>query len=175
MGAIADTLCAAEKPLMMYAEKLLVGVTPEQFARQPMGKSGLINTNHPAFAYGHMSTYPAWICTIAGVAEPGFANPEGFDALFSHEAVCRDDPEGTIYPSMDAVTGHFFDSHRRLFAHLRGLSDQKLSEPHGQEGDFFKGFPTRAAVVAFMVGPHPFTHIGQVSAWRRCMGLGSAF
>lgn len=175
MGAIAQTLVGAQGPLMMYAEKLMAGVTPAMFARQPVGKDGVINVNHPAFNFGHLSIYPAWVATMAGIENPGITNPEGFDALFSHEAVCRDDPEGTIYPSMDAVMGHFYDAHKRLFAGIAELSDAKLGEPHGQEGEFFQGFANRAAIVAFMTGPHPFTHIGQTSAWRRCMGLGSAF
>ena len=175
MGALAQALTAPQGPLMMYAEKLLDGVTPDMFARMPVGKDGVINTNHPAFCLGHMSTYPAFICGLAGIEDAGITNPEGFDKLFSHEATCQDDPDGSIYPSMEVITSHFFNAHKTMFAKLAECSDEQLAAPHGQEGDFFAKFPNRAAVIAFMVGPHPFTHIGQMSAWRRCMGLGSAF
>lgn len=175
MGAIAQALTAPHKPLIGYAEKLLVGVKPEQFARQPMGKDGIIDTNHPAFIFGHLSIYPTMILGIAGVKDPGFVNPEGFDGLFSHETTCKDDPDGSIYPAMEAVTSHFFTAYNGLFAKVAELSDKHLAAPHGQEGEFFQKFPSRAAVIAFMAGPHPFVHIGQMSAWRRCMGLGSAF
>jgi len=175
MGALAQTLIASQGPLTMYGEKLLVGVTADQFARQPVGRGGIINTNHPAFIYGHLSTYPAFILNILGIQDPGCTNPDGFDKLFSHEATCQDDPDGSIYPAMEAITSHFFRAHKCMFAQIAELPDEQLAAPHGQTGDFFAKFPSRAAVTAFLVGPHPFTHIGQMSAWRRCMGLGSAF
>lgn len=174
MGAIAQTLTAPHAPLVMYAEKLLVGVKPDQFARQPRGKDGIINTNHPAFIYGHLSIYPTMILGIAGVESAGLTNPDGFDALFTHETICKDDPAGSIYPPMEAITSHFFKAYNTLFEKVAELSDEHLAAPHGQEGEFFQKFPSRAAVIAFMAGPHPFIHIGQMSAWRRCMGLGPA-
>lgn len=175
VGAIADILTASQGPLQMYAEKLLVGVNADQFARKPVGKDGVIDTNHPAFIFGHVSIYAPWLLKIIGVEDPGFANPEGFDDLFSFNATCQDDPDGTIYPAMDTITSYFFDAHKRMFAKVAELSDDYLAAPHGQEDEFFQTFPSRGALVAFMAGPHPFTHIGQMSAWRRCMGLGSAF
>lgn len=175
MGAIAQTIVGAQGPLMMYAEKLLTGVTAGQFARQPVGKDGLINTNHPAFIFGHMSVYAGNICELAGIGDSGIVNPDGFEELFSAGSECRDDPDGSIYPAMEKITGHFFDGHRKTFAQLAELSDEQLAAPHGQEGEFFQAFPSRAAIVAFLVGPHPFTHLGQMSVWRRCMGLGSVF
>jgi hypothetical protein len=32
-------------------------------------------------------------------------------------------------------------------------------------------FPTLGAVVAFYLGGHVMNHLGQLSAWRRCLGL----
>jgi hypothetical protein len=34
-----------------------------------------------------------------------------------------------------------------------------------------KNFPTIGALSNFLLGAHVAVHIGQVSAWRRCMGL----
>ena len=175
MGAIAQILTSSQEPLASYAEKLLVGVSADRFARQPIGRDGIINTNHPAFILGHLSIYPVWILSIVGVDDPGFTNPEGFDELFSFNATCRDDPDGSIYPAMDAITAHFFDANTRMFDQLAGLSDEQLLAPHGQEDEFFAKFPSRAAFAVFMIGQHTFSHIGQLSAWRRCEGLGSAF
>ncbi|MCC7387598.1 MAG: DinB family protein [Phycisphaerales bacterium] len=175
MGSLAQTVIAPQGPLLRYAEKLLEGVTPAQFARQPLGRNGIIDTNHPAFIFGHLSVYPARICAIAGITDSALANPPGFEGLFAAGSVCKDDPDGTTYPPMQEVTAHFFEGHRQMFARLAELSDEQLAAPHGQENDFSRAFPSRAALLAFYVGPHPFTHIGQMSAWRRCMGLPSAF
>jgi hypothetical protein len=175
MESLAQVLTASHKPLVSYAEKLLVGVTPERFARQPVGRDGLVNTNHPAFILGHLSIYPSWTLSIIGVEDPGFTNPGGFDELFSYDATCRDDADGTIYPAMDAVTAHFFDANARMFAAIAEMPDEHLAAPHGQADEFFQQFPSRAAFAMFMSGPHQFTHLGQLSAWRRCEGLGSAY
>jgi hypothetical protein len=175
MGTLAQVVTASQAPLKMYAEGLLKGVTADTFARMPTGPNGIITTNHPAFILGHLSIYPVMIMKIVGVEDFALTNPDGFDALFSHETTCKDDPDGTIYPAMETVTSYFFEVYDAMFARLAELSDEQLAAPHGMEEEFFAKWSSRAAVAAFMVGPHPFLHIGQMSAWRRCMGLGSAF
>ncbi|HZW08724.1 MAG TPA: hypothetical protein VFF69_02370 [Phycisphaerales bacterium] len=175
MGNLATTLTASQDLLFRYAEALLKDVPADKFARFPEGKHGPINTNHPAFLYGHMSLYPAKTLAAVGVTDGGVPDPAGFADLFAAGKECRDDPDGTIYPAMEVITAHFFGAHRAMFAKLAELTDEHLSKPHGLESDFAKRFPTRAAFAAFLVGPHPFTHIGQMSVWRRCMGLPGAF
>jgi len=175
MGNLAPVVTASQMPLKSYAEALLKGITPDIFARMPTGPDGIITTNHPAFIFGHLSIYPAFIMKLCGVEDSGITNPDGFDKLFSHEATCQDDPDGSLYPAMEAVTSHFFAAHDTMFASITGLSDEQLAAPHGMEDDFFSKWPSRAAAAAFMVGPHPSIHMGQLSAWRRIMNLGSAF
>lgn len=175
MGDLARVLVAQQGPLMMYAEGLLKDVTKEMFARQPKGPKGTIDTNHPAFVYGHLGLYPKKIMEIAGGDASGLDAPAGFADLFEAGKECRDDPTGSIYPAMETVTSQFFSSHKTLFARLAELDDAQLAAPHGLDSDFAKKFPSRAAFAGFMVGPHPFVHIGQISAWRRCMGLGKIF
>jgi hypothetical protein len=175
MGHLATTLTASQPLLMRYAEGLLKDVPPSKFARLPEGKGGLLQTNHPAFLFGHLSIYPAKTLDIVGVKNHGIRNPSGFEDLFAAGKECRDDPGGTIYPAMEVITSHFFNAHKAMFAKLAELTDDELAQPHGVESDFAKQFPTRAAFAAFLVGPHPFTHIGQMSTWRRCMGLGKVF
>lgn len=173
MGNLATTLTAPQGLLFRYAEGLLKGVPADKFARLPEGRNGPIQTNHPAFIYGHLSIYPAKTLDILGHSGV-ITNPAGFLELFEAGKECRDDPEGTIYPPMETITAHFFNAHKTMFAKIAELTDEDLAQPHGLESDFAKSFPTRAAFAAFLVGPHAFTHIGQMSAWRRCMGLGSA-
>lgn len=175
MGSLATTLTGAQGPMFFYAEGLLKGVKAEQFARKPQGEHGVIDTNHPAFIYGHLSTYPGRVLDMIGVEGHGLSNPAGFDEVFAAGKECRDDPDGSIYPPMEAITAHFNRGYKALFAKLAELSDEHLAKPHGLDSDFGKNFGNRAALAAFMVGPHTFMHIGQMSAWRRCVGLPSAF
>jgi hypothetical protein len=43
------------------------------------------------------------------------------------------------------------------------------------EGRMKELFPTVGAAVNFLVVGHTQSHLGQISVWRRLMGLGSAF
>ena len=43
------------------------------------------------------------------------------------------------------------------------------------EGRMKELFPTIGAVSAFLLSGHQMSHFGQISAWRRFVGLGSAF
>src|SRR5690606_23094738 len=51
-------------------------------------------------------------------------------------------------------------------------SDAQLAAPTVHEG-FRKHFPTTADAIAFMLVSHESIHLGQLSAWRRGIGLGS--
>ncbi len=174
MGNLATTLTASQGLLLMYAEGLLKDVPRSMFARLPEGKNGLIQTNHPAFLFGHMSLYAGKTLEMLGL-KGVVTDPAGFAELFEAGKECRDDPHGTVYPAMETITSHFFNGHKSMFAKIAELTDDYLAQPHGIETDFAKKFPSRAAFAAFLVGPHPFVHIGQMSAWRRCMGLGNVF
>ncbi|MBK7405133.1 MAG: DinB family protein [Phycisphaerales bacterium] len=175
MGDLSRVLVSNQGPLTQYAEKLLKDVTPDMFARQPKGSSGVISTNHPAFVYGHLALYAKKVMEIVAGDTSGLDAPEGFTDLFEAGKECRDDPTGSIYPEMETITSFFFSAHKTMFARLAELDDAQLAAPHGIERDFAKQFPSRAAFASFLIGPHAFVHIGQLSAWRRCMGLGSAF
>ncbi|MEY4102879.1 MAG: hypothetical protein RL461_81, partial [Planctomycetota bacterium] len=42
------------------------------------------------------------------------------------------------------------------------------------EGVFKERFPVLGQAVLFLCNNHQMMHLGQISAWRRVMGLGSA-
>lgn len=175
MGSLATAIIDVTGPMLGYAEGLLKDVKPETFARKPVGKAGVIDTNHPAFVYGHLAIYPERIAQLAAIDNLGWQAPAGWADIFGAGKVCQDDPDGSIYPKMQEITGAFFDGYRTVIARVSELSDEHLAAHHGIESDFGKKFRSRAAIVNFMLGAHTFMHIGQISAWRRCMGLGPVF
>lgn len=175
MDSLAAAILDQTDTMLGYAEGLLKDVTPAQFARKPQGKDGIINTNHPAFCFGHLAIYPARICQLAGIDDAGIVVPDGFDELFEAGKECQDDPDGSVYPAMDVINSAFTGGYKAAVAKLGTLSDAHLAAPHGLDSDFGKRFSSRAAIANFMLGPHCFMHIGQLSAWRRCMGLGPVF
>jgi len=150
---------------------LLEGIEAGRFARLIQADGRPVASNHPAYAYGHLSIYPTRICSMLGIeGAPG--NPSGFEELFEMGSECRDDPDGAIYPPMDAITSHYLNGHESLLSAIGELDDAMLDRPNPREGRLREMFPTVGSMVAFLVGPHAMAHLGQVSAWRRFEGLG---
>jgi hypothetical protein len=152
----------------------LKGITPEIFARTPRVEGRVIEINHPAFNLGHLSLYPARVLEMCGLEKGPAAMPAAWGELFTAGKECGDDPEGVIYPPMSELTEGYFGAYRHLLEALAGASDEALMCANPGEGRMKEMFPTIGSFVNFMVGPHMMSHLGQISAWRRCFGLGSA-
>ncbi|HEX2839020.1 MAG TPA: DinB family protein [Phycisphaerales bacterium] len=173
MGLHAQNIAAACKISRGYAERILVGVKPEQFARKAVVNGTTIDANHPAWVFGHLATYPAKLAAMVGLDPAKFAAPANFEAIFKDGTPCQDDPSGTIYPSMESVTTAFFRTHDALIEALGSVDDAKLIEPTPDEKARAR-FPLLGGRVLFMANNHIMMHMGQVSTWRRCMGMPAA-
>lgn len=157
-----------------YTERLLKDVTAEQFARFANVGGVEVNSNHPAFILGHLSLYPPKILEQLGHDSSSITVPDGFQEIFDFTATCQDDPEGTIYPAMEIVTKAYFDGYQAVISKLESADDQIFQEPNPNEGRTKELFPTKGAMHIFYVSGHMTMHLGQMSAWRRMQGLGSA-
>ncbi|MGD9689308.1 MAG: DinB family protein [Phycisphaerales bacterium] len=155
------------------ARRLLTGIEPRRFARLPVVGGVTVNTNHPAFIYGHLSLYPAIILDLCGLDARPAGVPDGFEPRFQRDSACVDDPGGAVYPSMDVITSAFFSGYGHLLAALPGVTLEVLDRPT-RHARLAATFPTVGFATTFLMGNHVATHLGQVSAWRRCMGLGRA-
>jgi len=172
MGAYADVLVKGGRVSMWMAEQQLKDVTAAQFSRKPSLGGKIIDTNSPAFVYGHLALYPAGLAQMLGLASPKLAKPPGFEELFAAGKPCVDDPGPTIYPAMPVITEAFFTQYKTLLDLLPGVSDDHLNSPNPREGRMKEMFPTVGGMVMFMLCSHVMMHMGQISAWRRCFGLG---
>lgn len=172
MGFVADMILSSAKRSRAYAERLLKDVAPAQFARKPCPGGVTIDTNHPAFVYGHLVLYPHRIMTIAGQDGSAIAPPGGWEDLFKAGVPCQDDPEGTIYPSMEQITAHFFRATDAALNAVAALPDDAFGavNPEARSREFL---PTVGNAALFLLNNHVMMHLGQVSAWRRCIGLGA--
>lgn len=155
-----------------YAERLLQGVTPDVFARFARPGGHMVESNHPAFIYGHLSLYAPRI--LQDLGEPAPATPEGFEQVFSKDATCVDDPEGTIYPAMEQVVDFFQSGYEQALQALIAATDETFLQPNPLGGVMAEKFPTLGSMHNFYVGGHIMIHMGQMSAWRRMQGLGRA-
>lgn len=173
MSLIARSIVDASTRCISNGEGLLKGITPAMFARFPSPGGKAITTNHPAFVYGHLALYPAKFMENAGRDPKPVAMPEAYTQLFNAGVECKDDAAGTIYPPMEEIVANFKKAHTDLFKVIAEMTDADFAKPPAHERS--RAFmPTMAALTSFYFTGHTMLHLGQVSAWRRCMGLGPA-
>jgi hypothetical protein len=167
-NVIADSLQLS----LGYAERLLKDVPAARAARFAAPGGTVVESNHPAFIYGHLSLYAPKI--LRQIGHPALAVPEGYDLRFSKDATCVDDVDGDLYPPFDEVVAFFVEGHRMTTAALRSTPDATFAQANPAEGRMRDLFPTIGSVQAFYCGGHMMMHLGQMSAWRRMEGLGAA-
>lgn len=145
-----------------YARRLVADVTDAQWCAQPANIP-----NHAAWVIGH----------LAQVADKATGNftlglerqfPPQWEELFhgkSHPTADR-----AAYPDKPALLAAYESGHARVAEALGKLDDSVLAKPTPHEG-FGQRFPTiGVALLHTMVG-HECVHLGQLSAWRRALGL----
>ncbi|MFM7137424.1 MAG: DinB family protein [Planctomycetota bacterium] len=165
---IADSLAIS----LGYGERLLTGVSAERFARFAAPGGMVVASNHPAFIYGHLSLYAPKV--LRQIGHPAPPVPEHFELAFSKDATCRDDADGDFYPAMEDVLAFYREGYRMVTGGLRSTPDAAFEQPNPADGRMRELFPTIGSVQAFYCGGHMMMHLGQMSAWRRMEGLGSA-
>ncbi|MBM4108960.1 MAG: hypothetical protein FJ255_09175 [Phycisphaerae bacterium] len=167
---IAD--CA--KRTLAYAERLIKGIEPHMFARKPTwGLGGReIDCNHGAFVFGHLALYPPRIIAMLG-DRARVEVPAEYQELFKAGVPCRDDADGSIYPSMSALCEVYFGGMREAIDAVGRATDAHLARPMPEER-MREFLPTVEHGCLFLLNNHPMAHLGQLSTWRRCMGLPAA-
>lgn len=155
---------------LAYADRLLKNVPAERFARLATVGDEVVQSNHPAFIYGHLSLYPCRIVADLGLDASSIKPTEDSVKIFDHTAKCEDDSAGSIYPAMDEITERFFAAHRMALDALMGADDSLFKQINPNEAMREK-FATVGSMHGFYVGGHIMIHMGQFSAWRRMVGL----
>ncbi|RMF39461.1 MAG: DinB family protein [Planctomycetota bacterium] len=154
-----------------YAQRLLADIPPERFARLAVPGGVLIQSNHPAFILGHLSLYPAKVLQLLGQDASDVLPPAEFERLFSRDATCVDDPDGSIYPPQSAIVERFNTGYARAIEAIRGAPDEQLYAPNPVDTPMRQVCPTLGGLLAFYLTGHVMVHLGQLSAWRRMEGL----
>jgi hypothetical protein len=144
-----------------YALALLEDVTDEQFVLRPGG-----NMNHPAWIIGHVSLYHGAATALLN-GEP-MTDPKD-DPLFGFEG--RGPLEELApYGSKQAMLDRFATGHERvaqtLLSAKPGDFQRKPSLPR-----WAAQYPTVEFMLPDLLILHESMHIGQISMWRRAVGL----
>ena len=146
-----------------FAQTLVKDVSPEQIVQQP---NGVIN--HPAWSLGHLVTSADSLATFLGL-ESQLA--DGWDKTFATGGT----PSGDLsaYPSKEDLLSALASQHERNTKAVQQADPASFTKPHPNENTR-KYFPTVGDMVVFLMTAHEMDHLGQIAAWRRAMGLGSA-
>ncbi len=173
MATIGPMIAASAHRGIAYAERLLVGIAPAEFGSFARPGGHVIESNHPAFICGHLSIYPTRIMEELGLDSSAIAPTPKFEELFSHLSKCIDDPSGEIYPAMSEIVAKFLTAYRVATTAIETSPDEAFTSVNANE-KMRGNFPTAGAMHAFYVGGHFMMHMGQLSAWRRAMGMPAA-
>lgn len=171
MGRVAQIISAGARLGLMYPERLLAGVTAENYARFARPGGVEIKSNHPAFILGHLALYPGRIMQNLGQPVGPTACPAGYEALFKFGVECQDDVSGSIYPPLDELREKFVTGYGTAIAAVEAAPDEAFDAPNPAEGRLRELFPTVGTAINFYLIGHVQVHLGQFSSWRRAMGL----
>lgn len=143
-----------------YGEAMLADLSDEQWTQIPEGVA-----MHPASIVGHVATSYGFGAAMLAGQEP--SPPEGWMELFGPSAAAQAD---ATYPPKETLLSVLNDTRAQVIEGLRTATPETLAQPIEDE-QLREVFPTIGAVVIALLTVHESTHWGQLSAWRRAMGM----
>jgi hypothetical protein len=145
------------------AEALVQDLSAEQMVAQP---AGLIN--HPSWSLGHLVVSADGLGRLLGLES---SLPESWRETFKTGG--EPSGEASDYPEKAAILDALREHHGRNTQAVKTCDASVFAEPHPDERRR-KVFPTIGDLALFLMTSHEYNHLGQIAAWRRAMGLGSA-
>lgn len=150
-----------------FLREQVVDVAALDMVAQPNGIM-----NHPAWIIGHLT----FTCQLLGgvIGLPEWL-PNDWAKRFGTGSVPAAD--ASLYEAKDNALAILGSAQTKITQAVEQMNDSHLDEPFPDES-YLEVFPTiRHALTQVLVG-HTANHIGQLSVWRRAMGLppmGKAF
>jgi hypothetical protein len=148
--------------LLDYARMLAADIDEAELARQPV--SGM---NHPAWILGHLALCTDFALMLLG--EPK-ACPKEWSGLFGPGSTLTTDR--AAYPSKADLLAALESGHERVGRAAERIDPARLGEAHPFRLAFLEGkIDTVGLMLAHLLTTHEAAHLGQLSAWRRAMGM----
>jgi hypothetical protein len=143
-----------------YLREQVADVPAADMVAQPNGIA-----NHPAWVIGHLTYTCQLLGGVVGVPE---WLPDDWTKRFGTGSVPVAD--AGAYEPKEKLLAILRDAQSRITRAVEGLDETQLDEPFPDPA-FRDVFPTvRHALTQVLVG-HAAFHVGQVSVWRKAMGL----
>lgn len=146
-----------------YAERLVADLPDDQLVAQPVPGQTM---NHAAWILGHLSAYPPVLTAMLQNApfEDPANHPCGRD---SHPLSDR-----AAYPPKAQIVAHYLTVHDGLSETLADI-DPSILQHSTPLARWQERFPHLSDACIHLMLHHEGVHLGQLSAWRRAMGLPS--
>ena len=149
------------------ARTLVRDLSAEQMVSQP---DGLVN--YPAWTLGHLAQSSDQLGRLLGLEST-------FPAAWREPFRTGTTPSGVAarFPSREAVLAELETQHERVTRALEAAEPASLAATLAREHPNEQArqrFPTIGDYAIFLITSHEGSHLGQIAAWRRAMGLGSA-
>lgn len=163
--SIGSMIAADLRMAIGYGQKLCADVPEAKFGHMP--SKGM---NSALFNIGHLAIYPEKAFALIGRPELAKPLPEKWEELFKNGAPCVE--QDGRYPGKDAVVQRYVERYGALADALASVPDEVFRGANPMGGRMSEMLPSLGAAVMFLCGSHLQMHLGQVSAWRRAIGLG---
>ncbi len=154
-------------PLRVHADqgvKLTADLTPEQMLGRPGEPATGLAVNHPAWILAHLNCY---LPVAAGLLD-GSTPEDPKDHRFGMNS--RPETDASVYPDKAALVAAWTAGHTRIFDLLAEADDAAIGRDMPVER-WKPKFPTVGHALGYLLIHHEGYHLGQLSAWRRVIGL----
>jgi hypothetical protein len=143
-----------------YLREQVADVRADEMVAQPNGIM-----NHPAWVVGHLTYTCQLLGGVIGISE---WLPNDWAERYGTGSAPQADSR--LYETKDELLKILADAQSRINKAVERLDEAELNAPFPDES-YLEVFPTiRHALTQVLVG-HTANHVGQVSLWRRAMGL----
>jgi hypothetical protein len=159
-----DTAVQVNRFLLGYSRMLLGDIADERMAEQPIA-----GVNHPAWILGHL----AWAAdgTLARLGGQK-ALPDEWTTLFGSSS--KPSTLRNSYPAKEALQRAVDQSYEQFRQKAATATPEQLSQPTTNPRAK-QVLPTAKEMIAFLLTGHVGIHLGQLSSWRRMIGLPPMF
>lgn len=143
-----------------YLREQVADVSESDMAAQPNGIM-----NHPAWLIGHLTVTCQLLGGVIGLS-PWL--PDDWTERYgtgSHPVA-----DAGLYETKRNALAMLTDAEVRITEAVRGLDDARLDAPFPDES-YREVFPSVGHALTQVLVGHTANHIGQLSVWRRAMGL----
>lgn len=161
MEGLSEILLITWRRNGAYAQRLVGDLTDADWLAQPVPGRLL---NHPAWILSHLNVY-APLCTAMLCGLP-FDDP--IDHPLGQKSEIRTD--AGAYPPGNEIAKEYTRLHAEAEQALAAVSADRLAAPNPLERARSM-HPTLGSYLVTLMVKHESGHLGQLSTWRRAMGL----